>query len=149
MNDSGTAFETERNVIHAAYGLDGGGSVAADDQANVYVAWHAPKPDVKGADGASLAWNLVQGIHDAPGQSERTIWIDGEPSEPPPCRFDPELRNVGQLRFAAEVERARRDNLLVVRSVYRQPFGVFSGELPGDVVLAEGYGVMEAHDAWW
>ena len=49
----------------------------------------------------------------------------------------------------AEAERARRDNLLVVRSVYRQPFGVFSGELPGDVVLAEGFGVMEAHDAWW
>lgn len=48
LNDSGTAFEPERNVIHAAYGLDGGGSVGADDKGNVYVAWHAPKPDVKG-----------------------------------------------------------------------------------------------------
>ena len=41
LNDEGTAFEPQRNVIQQAYGLDGGGSVAADPQGNVYVAWHA------------------------------------------------------------------------------------------------------------
>jgi hypothetical protein len=35
------AFEQQRNVISKAYGLDGGGSVAADPEGNVYVAWHA------------------------------------------------------------------------------------------------------------
>lgn len=44
LNDAGTAFEPERDVITFARGLDGGGSVAADDQGNVYVLWHAPKP---------------------------------------------------------------------------------------------------------
>ncbi len=44
LNDTGTAFEPERNVITYAWGLDGGSSVAADPQGNVYVAWHAPKP---------------------------------------------------------------------------------------------------------
>lgn len=44
LNDAGTAFEPERDVITAARGLDGGGSVAADNQGNVYVFWHAPKP---------------------------------------------------------------------------------------------------------
>src|SRR5262249_54300821 len=44
MNDQSTAFEPERNVIHQAIGLDGGGSVAADDRGNVYVAWHASEP---------------------------------------------------------------------------------------------------------
>lgn len=44
LNDAGTAFEAERNVITSAGGLDGGGSVAADKQGNVYVMWHAPKP---------------------------------------------------------------------------------------------------------
>src|SRR6266566_1244039 len=44
LNDAGTAFEPERNVITYAYGLDGGSSVAADPEGNVYVAWHAPKP---------------------------------------------------------------------------------------------------------
>jgi len=44
INDAGTAFEPERNVIMYAYGLDGGSSVAADLQGNVYVVWHAPQP---------------------------------------------------------------------------------------------------------
>jgi hypothetical protein len=44
LNDAGTAFEPERDVITFARGLDGGGSVAADNQGNVYVFWHAPKP---------------------------------------------------------------------------------------------------------
>jgi hypothetical protein len=48
LNDDGNSFEPERNMIHSAYGLDGGGSVAADDAGNVYVAWHAPKPDANG-----------------------------------------------------------------------------------------------------
>src|SRR5437773_2137483 len=44
LNDTGTAFEPERDVITSARGLDGGGSVAADSQGNVFVFWHAPKP---------------------------------------------------------------------------------------------------------
>jgi hypothetical protein len=44
LNDGGTAFEPERNIITYAYGLDGGSSVAADLQGNVYVTWHAPQP---------------------------------------------------------------------------------------------------------
>jgi hypothetical protein len=48
LNDDGTAFEGQRNVIQAAVGLDGGGSVAADPQGNVYVTWHAPTPGQKG-----------------------------------------------------------------------------------------------------
>jgi hypothetical protein len=44
LNDSGTAFEPERDVVTSARGLDGGGSVAADNQGNVYVMWHAPRP---------------------------------------------------------------------------------------------------------
>ena len=43
-NDSGTGFEPERNLITYAAGLDGGGSVAADSQGNVYAFWHAAKP---------------------------------------------------------------------------------------------------------
>ena len=44
-NDAGTAFEPERNIITYAGGLDGGSSVAADGQGNVYVAWHGSAPD--------------------------------------------------------------------------------------------------------
>ena len=48
LNDSGTAFEPERNLIQKAYGLDGGGTLAADDQGHVYVFWHAPIPGTTG-----------------------------------------------------------------------------------------------------
>lgn len=40
LNDAGTAFEPQRNVAQFAGGLDGGGSLAADDRGRVWVAWH-------------------------------------------------------------------------------------------------------------
>ncbi len=50
MNDAGTGFERQRNLITSHTGLDGGGSVAADLNGNVYVAWHAPKTVASEAD---------------------------------------------------------------------------------------------------
>ncbi|HMC66179.1 MAG TPA: hypothetical protein VKI65_14680 [Gemmataceae bacterium] len=43
LNDSGTAFEEQRNLMRDTEILDGGGSVAADASGNVYVVWHALK----------------------------------------------------------------------------------------------------------
>ena len=43
LNDAADAFENQRNLIQHRPGLDGGGSVAADADGNVYVAWHAPQ----------------------------------------------------------------------------------------------------------
>jgi hypothetical protein len=48
LDDTGRAFEQERNVIQARPGLDGGGSIAADGAGNVYVAWHAPDSGARG-----------------------------------------------------------------------------------------------------
>ena len=55
LNDAGDAFEPQRNLIQKRPGLDGGGSVAADEQGNVYVAWHAPK--------------------DGEGEENRYVWV--------------------------------------------------------------------------
>jgi len=41
LNDAGTAFEPQRNLMQATFGLDGGPSVAADPKGNVYAVWHA------------------------------------------------------------------------------------------------------------
>jgi len=44
LDDAGTAFEPQRNLIQATEHLDGGGTVAADADGNVYALWHgAPK----------------------------------------------------------------------------------------------------------
>ena len=47
LNDTGTAFEPQRNVMTWTRGLDGGGSVAADGKGDVYVTWHGSAPDNK------------------------------------------------------------------------------------------------------
>jgi hypothetical protein len=44
LNDAGTAFDPERNLITQNAGLDGGSTVAADSQGNVYVFWHGSAP---------------------------------------------------------------------------------------------------------
>jgi uncharacterized protein DUF2804 len=100
-------------------------------------------------DGRPVAWNLVDGVNDPPSASERTVWVDGEPQEAVPVAIDPALEGAGDLRFYAEATRTHTQNLLVVRSRYRQPFGTFSGTLPGGPALAAGYGVMEDHDVFW
>jgi hypothetical protein len=96
------------------------------------------------ASGEAVVWNLVEGIHDAPEASERTVWVDGVPREVAPVRFD-DL----SLRFEPVAVRAARENYLLIRSDYEQPFGRFSGELPGVGELREGWGVMERHDVLW
>ena len=40
LNDAGDGFEPERNVMTWTRNLDGGGSIAADQKGNVFVAWH-------------------------------------------------------------------------------------------------------------
>lgn len=105
-------------------------------------------------DGRDVRWNLVTGIHDGATGSERRVWVDGVAAEVGPVAFSPALDEVafaegGALRFAARAQRARRDELLIFASDYRQPFGSVSGSLPGGVELASGAGVMERHRARW
>jgi hypothetical protein len=55
MNDAGTGFEPQRNVMRFSGGLDGGGSIAADTSGAVYVAWH--------------------GRGDKEGEEHRRVWV--------------------------------------------------------------------------
>ena len=73
----------------------------------------------------------------------------GLPHELPPLAFAADLSAVGDLRFTQEAVRAKRENYLVVRSDYEQPFGTFSGSLPVAGPLREGWGVMERHEVRW
>ena len=123
-----------------------------DDTAAYYArhtSWRWSAGVGEARDGRRVAWNLVSGVNDPPVDSERTVWVDGEPFEAGPSSFAEGLAGVDGLRFIAEAVRERNDNLLAVQSRYRQPFGAFSGQLPGGIELVAGYGVMEEHDAWW
>jgi hypothetical protein len=127
-----------------------------DDQSAGYqrrrTSWHWSAGIGRAADGRAVAWNLVEGINDPPANSERAIWLDGEPSEPDPVSFrgldGVEFAAGSKLDFKSGSERVRDDNFLVIRSSYRHRFGEFSGFLDG-IELAEALGVMEQHDALW
>lgn len=105
-------------------------------------------------DGTPLAWNLVEGLHDATTQSERTLWVAGAASEVAPGAIAADLAGVTwpsgeRLAFAERARRARADDFKLLASDYVQPFGSFSGTLPGGVQVARGWGVMERHTARW
>ena len=107
----------------------------------------------RAADGAPVAWNYVDGLHDAASASERTVWVDGAPHEVGPAAFAADLTSVtadgAELRFTEEATRRRDERLLLFSSSYVQPFGSFTGALPGAGELAWGLGVMERHDVTW
>lgn len=137
------------------YEIDG---VAFIDESAGYhdrhTAWKWSAGNGLTSDGRAVSWNLVAGVHDAPAESERTVWVDGEPAEVGPVAFAPDLSQVtfaegGSLEFTEWAAREEDRNLLLMRSRYRQPFGTFTGMLPGGIELAQGYGVMEEHDVRW
>jgi hypothetical protein len=143
-----------RGRVHAGghtYEIDGD-EAFIDDSAGYHArhtAWRWSAGVGRTDDGRRVAWNLVDGVHDAGAASERTLWVDGEPSEVPPQEFADDLSRVGELGFREWSARQASMNLGLMRNRYRQPFGEFSGRLPGGFRLAEGYGVMEEHDVLW
>jgi hypothetical protein len=55
-------LKPERNLMHRSFGLDGGGSVAADPAGNVYVVWHGINTELKSGSGAK-------------GEARRQVWV--------------------------------------------------------------------------
>ena len=73
LNDRGTAFEPQRDLIQVARGIDGGGAVAADASGNVYVLWHAPAPSTDG-EGNRRVWIARSTDDGATFERERPAW---------------------------------------------------------------------------
>ena len=56
LDDSSSGFEPQRNLVYSATGTDGGLSVAADQNGNVYAVWHA--------------------TGDTPGEEHRRVYLE-------------------------------------------------------------------------
>ncbi len=150
-------------AAHGRLALDGGPAqevqarAVIDDTAGHHARhteWHWSAGVGEGPDGGALAWNLVSGVNDPRQGSERAVWVRSVPGEAPPVSFAEDLSSIrcedgSELRFSAEAQRRRRENLLLLASDYVAPFGSFAGTLPGHVPLERGLGVMEHHRARW
>ncbi|MCU1292992.1 MAG: hypothetical protein JWP08_1842 [Bryobacterales bacterium] len=73
INEAGTAFEPQRNLIHSALGIDGGGGIAADQGGRVYVFWHAPLPGRQGEEYRRV-WVARSDDDGKTFQPERVAW---------------------------------------------------------------------------
>ncbi len=147
----GVPVRGQVRVNGRTYALEGSDGFV-DDSAGYHArhtAWRWSAGVGRAEDGRPVAWNLVDGVHDVDAASERTVWLDGEAQEVPPQEFAADLSRVGELDFREWAAREAQVNLGIMRNRYRQPFGEFSGRLPGGLRLAEGYGVMEEHDVLW
>jgi hypothetical protein len=115
LNDSGTSFEPERNVITFAAGLDGGSSVAADAQGNVYVAWHALQPgNTNGEAGRAV---FVARSSDDGRTFEREKMALSKPTGACPCcgmRAFADPAGAVYILFRAATEHVDRDETLLI-----------------------------------
>ena len=135
--------------------VDGPG---VDDQSAGYHARHTRwnwSTGVGVTDGdRPVAWNLVVGINSPPEDSERTVWVDGIPTELGPVVFH-DLDRITlddgsglDFDYGGTAERFREDDFGLVKTSYLHRFGTYSGSL-GGVAVRDGRGVMEDCSAVW
>jgi hypothetical protein len=165
VNERGAYIWTRKQAcvpVKGSVEIDGtrhaidGDSAFVDDSAGYHprhTVWRWSAGVGTAVDGRRVGWNLVSGIHDDPAVSERTLWVDGDPRHVGPVTFAADLSKIAgdglDLRFDEWARREHSTNALIMSSAYSQPFGTFSGTLPGAIELAEGFGVMEDHDVHW
>ncbi len=73
MNDKGTGFEPQRNLCRWSGYLDGGGSIAADREGNVYALWHTAPPDNKQGEAGRGVFLAISRDNGATFERERMI----------------------------------------------------------------------------
>lgn len=73
-NTGATAFEPQRNLTTRSYGVDGGGSIAADANGNVYAAWHSLAVGGQNGEDHRLVWIARSRDDGATFAAEQPAW---------------------------------------------------------------------------
>ena len=74
LNDSRSAFEPERNLMTRTFGLDGGGTLAADVNGHVYVAWHGKAPGATAGEAGREVWVARSNDDGKTFSAEQSAW---------------------------------------------------------------------------
>jgi hypothetical protein len=73
LKEDGSAFEPQRNLMTKTFNLDGGGSLAADDEGRVYAVWHANDKDAQEEAGRRV-WIARSTDNGATFSTEAPVW---------------------------------------------------------------------------
>lgn len=74
LKADGSGFEEQRNLMQQTEVLDGGGTIAADRDGNVYVAWHAKLAGDEGGEEARRVWIAYSKDSGATFSAETPAW---------------------------------------------------------------------------
>jgi hypothetical protein len=125
MNDAGTGFETERNLITYAAGLDGGSSIAADQAGNVYAMWHGRAPGaVAGEEGRAV---FVSRSSDDGKTFSREVPATTERTGACACcgmRAFADANGAVYVLYRAAMEKTKRDEVLLISPKAGEPFKI-------------------------
>ncbi len=113
LNDAGTAFEEQRNLMRQTYVPDGGGTVAADDTGNVYVVWHGQLKGVQGEDKRKV-WVARSTDEGKTFSLEAPAWM--EPTGVCPCcstRALADRKGTVYLLYRSATAKVNRDTYLL------------------------------------
>jgi hypothetical protein len=83
LDDSGRGFEPQRNLMQDTYLLDGGGTVAADDAGNVFVAWQGLRVGSMAGEENRQVW-VARSTDEGKTFSKETL-ANSEPTGVCPC----------------------------------------------------------------
>ena len=114
LNDAGTRFEPERDVITFTGDLDGGGSVAADSKGNVYVVWHGHAPDAPAGEAGRAVF--VAKSTDSGATFAREVAVNPAPTGTCGCcglKAFADARGAVYILYRAATEVINRDEILL------------------------------------
>lgn len=120
---AGGVFTPQRNLMTKTFALDGGGTIGADGEGNVYAAWHGSALDSAAGEGGRQVW-LTRSVDSGASFSEERAVSDAAQGACGCCSSHLFVGEEGRLaifyRTAREIE--HRDGLLLTSTDYGETF---------------------------
>lgn len=118
------AFTPQRNLMTKTFALDGGGTIGADDDGNVYAAWHGSSLDSAAGEAGRQVW-LTRSVDDGASFTEERAVSDPAQGACGCCSSHLFVGDDGRLaifyRSAREIE--HRDGFLMTSTDHGETFG--------------------------
>lgn len=123
LNDSGKTFEPERNLMTHTFGLDGGGTLAADAAGHVYVAWHGKAPGAVKGEAGRQVWITRSNDDGKTFSAEQPAWK--EPIGACGCcgmAIEVDAKGIVRILYRSATDNVHRDIYLLTSQDHARSF---------------------------